>query len=37
MALVDMHLRRKEICDRGLFQVQQFKILRSQSADHYVA
>ena len=29
MALVGMHLRRKEICDRGLFQVQQFKIFKA--------
>ena len=29
MALVGMHLRRKEICDRGLLQVQQFRILEA--------
>ena len=29
MALVGMHLKIKEICARGLLQVQQFKILKA--------
>ena len=29
MALVAMHFKRKEICNRCLFQVQQFKILKA--------